>query len=267
MSNCQTCPLVQAINQIRGGGFYNDGAEESDGTIVKIGGGDTEYVCDDTSYYINVRFIELARFELSKPNVEQCKAKFNKLFGWMSENATRRDVCRRMIDASSMKALVYNQFIKLIDILGKLNDFIVAAVVDAGRQGRRVNVSIPDILFPPDVDVYIIYNTKLLTHTMNLVLSYMSKLNINDLLDAPITEKFDVIPDFKPSVDLNFGEKIPAASALQTPEQYMARMKALLQFEADTAKYVQEVEKYNCGVVNQVNRVFSVVEKIIRHVK
>ena len=135
------------------------------------------------------------------------------------------------------------------------------------RRGQSVNVTIPDILFPPDIDVYIIYNTKLLTHTMNLILSYMGKLNINDLLATPITETFDLVPDFVPTVNIDLDEIIPTASAPQTPEEYIARMKALLQFEIDTAKYVQEVEKYNCGVVNQVNRVFKVVEKIIRGVK
>lgn len=258
---CKVCPLVQAVNVIRGGGLFIDDLEESDNTVVKIGGGDTEFICDDTTYYINTRLIELARFEISRPDLIQCRRKFQRMFAWIT---TREDVYKKIIDESQIKGLIYQQFINLVELLDKLDSFILAKVTEVGRTGRNLNITVPDILFAPNIDIQIIYNPSLMRATINNILEYMRRLNINALLRENVSETFELLPEFSPVHDLT--EMAPHGIAVST-EEYINLMHKMLDFEMETAKYVQEMESYYRDAINITHKVFKYVQKIMENVK
>lgn len=259
----KVCPLIVAIGDIRTGGFYSDDAEDLDNAVVCVGGGDTEYVCDDTSYYLNLRMIEIARFELAKPDLEKCRAKFERMYGWL-QGKTREQLYRKLIDDSQMKRLLYRQFLSLVEAIVRLEDLISVKVIEHSRKGKPINVTIPDIMLLPHIDTQIIYEPAVLTKTMNAILGYMDKLNIGSMLSGPIGETFELVPDFAPTHIPNFKDIAPKLRApLGSPEQYINEMKILLSFETETTKYIQELERYHCLVINHVNKVHRVMKKII----
>jgi hypothetical protein len=263
MTECKTCPLVVAIGKIRGGGLYTDDEEQNNNNIVTVGGnGDTEYICDDTSYWINLRLIETARFEISKPSLDLCKRKFQRMYGDY-KGKTREYIYTKIIAESQMKKLMYKQFIALVESLVKLDDWLLAKVDDNARKGKPINITVPDIMLLPHVDVEIIYKPEVLTSTMNSILQYMSKLNINSLLKDPLTIEFGSVPDFNPVNSVNMNDIIPYPDKLTSADDYLTAMKKLSDFEIETAKYVQDIEKYHCEVISKVNCVFHAMQKIM----
>ena len=57
----QECPIISTIKEIHGSGIYID--EVPDAQILILGGNDKiiQYVCDEASYHLSVRMIQVAR--------------------------------------------------------------------------------------------------------------------------------------------------------------------------------------------------------------
>lgn len=259
----KVCPVVKAIGEIRGGGIYSDDAEETNNNLIKIGGSDSEveFVCDDMSFYIMSRKMELARFELSKPNLAVIEAKYNAMF---------RDVVgidysalyTRIIDRALKKKYIYDQFVQLVDLLGSMEQTIAAKVDALGRKGQPINISLPDIFLLPHVDTLIVYRPDILADTMNKIIDYVNKININALLKEPLNIHIPRVEKFAGSPP-DMKTKIEPVQSTSSPEEFLAGMHKILDQELVVAKYIQEIEKYQCEVINHVNKVYDACKKII----
>lgn len=101
-----SCPVVQAIKEIRGAGLYKDDPEESAENVIKLGGEGDEFVCDDMTFYMMARKMELARFELSKPDFAQCKSKYARMFKDVVGNDYSQ-LYKKIIDKALKKKFLY----------------------------------------------------------------------------------------------------------------------------------------------------------------
>jgi hypothetical protein len=257
-----TCPVVAAIREIRGAGLYKDDCEESPDDVIKLGGNNTdiEFVCDDMTFYMMTRRMELARFELSKPDFAQCKAKYTRMF----KNIVGIDystLYTRIINQALKKKFLYKQFVELVELIGETEQLIEIKVNSAARRGVPINISIPDIILLPHIDQLIIYRTDILCATMNKIINYMNKINVNSLLSEPVNSN---IPQIKPFAVTppDMKTQIPEIDATDADE-FLAGMKRTLEHEMAVASYIREVEKYQCGVINHVNMAYDVCKKII----
>jgi hypothetical protein len=252
-----TCPVVQAIKTIRGGGLYT---ENNDENFIKIGGGDVEYACDDATYYINLRLMEVARFELVKPNLQKYEEKFVKMFAkYSGEN--RKYLYRQIIDDSQMRRLLYRQLMALFDSIAVLEKWILTQVMKQSKKGTSINVSIPDIFLLPCVFDDIYYDTDLLLGTMNKIIEYAQKINVNALLESPVEEKFETMEDEVP-LKIDMADEIPVTKC-GTLDEYKAATKKILDFEIETANYVRSVEAFQTRVMKYINRILNFINNIM----
>ncbi|SIP86076.1 Hypothetical protein PACV_363 [Pacmanvirus A23] len=255
-----TCPVVAAIKEIRGAGLYSDDDSQN---MIKLGGSDAEVsmICDEMSFYIMVRKMDMARFELSKPNDVQCKLKYAKMF----KNIAGRDyaaIYALLIDSVLKKKFMYNQFVELVNLIGKMEELIEIKVLEVGKAGKSINVTIPDIFLLPNIDMLIIYRPDILEATINKIIDYINKLNVNSLISTNVQTGVKLVEKFtadRPDMD-TVVTKIENA---YTVEEYLAKMKEILEHEMRVADYVRLVEKYQCTVINHLNSVYDICKKII----
>jgi hypothetical protein len=260
-----TCPVVRAIKEIRGAGLYQDENSESTDRVIKIGGNNspTELVCDEISFYIMVRKLELARFELSKPNIEDCRIKYKKMFGEVV-GLDYSSLYSRLIDTVLDKSHIYRQFVELINLIGELEQTIIIVVRTVGTRGTPINMSVPDMFLHPHIDKLIIYRPDILSDTINKVIDYVNKLNINSILTEKITVSVAPVEKFKPkhlpSMDTIIN---PAENEIPSPEKFIEVMQSILGQETEVANYIGEIEQYQCYIINRVNEIYDVVRRMI----
>lgn len=229
-----TCPVVKAIAELRGGWEY----EETQ--TIKIGGSDKEeYVLDDANYYITLRKIDLARFELSRPSDEKIKKFFLEYAKFVG--GTRRDIYKAIYTGNRY---LYKQFIHLVDIIGKLENTLSVAVL----RHDNLNVSIPSITFLPDIDEIILFDTFALEQTMNKIINYVNKLNIEALTGVK-KRQISEVPSFTATLDMDV--------RLDATGTELEQMKKMLEQEVIVAAYVDKLEKYHTAVINHMNSVFD----------
>ncbi len=259
MSAQRVCPVVEAINAIRGGGIYKDDMEDDPSAIVRVGG--VEYVMNDISYYISSRKIELARFELSRPTLQACKAKYKKTFApltGLTYSALRVHIIDRAID----RPFAYEAFINIVDLIGKIEELIIDVVATLARKGKPINISLPDMLFLPHIDRIIVYDPAAMEHTMNKIIEYINKLDVGSITDAPkLTQRIPNVARFIPPAavdDMAHSTVVsPDTSTLSTPEDYIAAMKTISEAETHVTEYVSGIEKYHCVVVGHMQQVYD----------
>lgn len=252
------CPVVTTIREIRGGGLYLD--EESETNVIRLGGGETEFICDSVSFYIMSRKMELARFKLSNPTPDLIAAKVNKMFGdiiGMDYTALYSHIIKKYV---AKNGYLYNQFVQLIDLIGTMEELILAKVESAGRKQIPINISIPDIFLSPNVDQLILYRPDILHHVVNQIIDYVNLLNVNSILSTPRrTTVSHVAP---------FSALVPSMATLVVCNPTynftdIRNLDILLQHEMVVAEYVREVEKYHCMVINHMNLVYSICKDIV----
>lgn len=253
-----SCPLVQAITASRTGGFYNN--EDEDGEIVRVGAG-PEYICNDTAYYINLRLIEIARLEIQKPSDENCQKTFNRLFQQFV-GKTRYSVYRRIIDESHIKTLICRQIISLIDSINKFNHLLILKIAQQKNRNDAIfnNISIGDPSRIPDITADIVYDPDILCETANSIISYVNMLKIPALIKKHIDIK--TVNAFTAD-KLNMDAPYPNFDKYESVDVCIANMKKMVDFEVDTAKYVQEIEKYQCYIINHLNPIHEYISEII----
>lgn len=252
------CPVVKTICEIRGAGTYIDDPELHDNNVIKIGG--VEFVCDDMSFYIMSRKMRLARFELSRPSLIACEAGYSNMF----RNVVGIDYATlytRIIDSALKKKYVYYQFMQLVDLIGEMEQLIIARIDTAGRSGQSINISLPDLFLLPHLDRCIVARPDVLAHTMDKIIEYINKINVNALLKEPVrgivprVAKFSCLaPDMKTVIP-----PIDASSV----EEFISGMHKTLEHEIVVASYIQDIEKYHCMVINHMNQVYDICKKII----
>lgn len=254
------CPVVETIKEIRGSGLWIEDDDQEN--IIKLGGSEsnTSIVCDNVAFYMMTKKMDFARFKLSKPNYNACKSKYHKDFKKIT--GTYAEVYTRLIDNVLKKNYMYTQFTDLVDLIYNMELLIVSRVESESRAGHNINISLPDIILLPHIDKLIIYRPDILTETINKLINYINKVNINSIIkdniraDIPNVEKFDKKLDMATKIISREDEPGDA-------EEYITEMNILLDQEMIVADYVREIEKYHCIVINYLNKVYDVCKKLI----
>ncbi len=267
-----SCPIITTIHEIRGAGIYADDQEESTDRLIKVIRADTrgassaqqiEYVMADVSFYMMSRKLELARFEVSNPTLTACKLKHKKMFSSII-GLTNAELCTYIIDKALNKKYLYTQFTRLVDLIGDIEGLIIDQVDALGRDGRQINVSLPNITFLPHIDQLIIYNPTALEQTTNKIIDYINKLNVNSILAAPIVTKLRPVPPFRPTVPLDsISQWADDLAPTDTVSGYLLDMKKMMSREMLVATYVNEIEKYHCDVINHMTAIYLTCKLLV----
>lgn len=252
-----TCPVVRVIREIRGSGLYDD---DNSSNVIKLGGADNEFICDDMTFYITVRKMEFARFELSRPDYAACKQFYAKKFKNIV-NIDYSQLYKRIIDDALKKKFLYRQFVDLVEIMGEIEQMVELKVIKSARKGLPINISIPDIFILPHIDQLIIYRTDILAQTMNKIIDYVNKINVNTMLSEPVISNIQHVPAFTGDVPV-MTTQIPELTA-SNADEYITGMQSILNHEMVVANYIHSIEKYQCSVINHLNQVYIICKKII----
>jgi len=101
----------------------------------------------------------------------------------------------------------------------------------------------------------------ILCATMNKIIDYTNKINVNSILTEPVNSNISQIKPFAVTPP-DMKTMIPEVDAADADE-FLAAMKKTLEHEMVVANYIREVEKYQCGVINHINSVYDICKKII----
>lgn len=245
-----SCPVRRVIAEVRGAGLNESGA-------VKIGGSESSctIVCDSMDFYITSRKMDFARFELMNPDIDACARKCDSMFV-----GTYAELYRHLIDKVIDRHL-YTQFTQLIKLIGDMESVIISKIAIAARTNAAINVTLPNILLLPHIDSVILYRPDLLCLTVNKIIDYMNKINVNVILRSPLIIKIDRVPmpNIRP-IDMSREIERPVAGSAH---EYLVGIKRSLDMELEVAAYAQDVEKYHCEIIARLNIVFDYCKKII----
>lgn len=249
-----TCPVVKAISEIRGAGLFID---DDTSSIIKLGGNQSncEIVFDDMLFYMNSRKLELARFELSKPSMSDCETKAKKFYGGI----TYSELYSKLIDTVFKKKYMYEQFVRLVDLISDMEKLIEKKVEYISGMGKPLNITIPDIILLPHIDKLIIYRPDVLNNTTNKIIDYVNKININTIIDNPVRINVKPVDKF---VMRDMNTEIPNITG-RNPDEILKSMHQSLEHELNVCKYLHEIEKYQCNVINRLNDVFDVCNRLV----
>lgn len=245
------CPVVKAIANIKTGGLYSDEDQEENSVKIK----DVDYVCDNVSFYTNLRIINFARFELLKPTIEQYKEKFAQLYPWIQDGQIEISpyiLYNNIIESSKMGKYIYSQFIRIVDSIANLEKFISDNIIV--NKNYPLNISLPTLVLPYDANIKLIYSPQLLQMFMNKIISYVNNINLSlerRIEIDPIAEFTDKIPD----------DNISISSDLAA---YRENIHKLLDAELRITQYLRKIEQYHCLVINHTNRIFIEMSRLMR---
>ena len=266
-----TCPVVKVIREIHGAGLADEdtgrvalawqsqsrrkrgGAEDNDdGTISK------SVVMDEVAFYITMRKMELARFELSAPSVTACAAKYRSMFR-DTIDVTYSELYTRLVD-KVVGHTMRDRFVRLIDMLGDMESLIIIKADMLARDGRAINVSLPDMCVGPSVAI--VHQPEVLCAAANIIIDYVNNIRIDSLLRTPTgPSRIPHIAAYSgPTPDMTTAVSSIVAS---TAAGYMAGMQKILSHEVELAMYVRDVEAYHCKVINHLGAVFVVCDQLI----
>ncbi len=247
-----TCPVVQAVSEIYGGNIYED--EECTARVIKIGGNDV--VFDDASFYIMSKKMEYARLAVN-PSLEILSNRYQLMHKASNYESLYKHIISQVFD----KKYLYNQFIRLINLIGDIGELIVTKCNHAARSGHAINVSLPNIDLLPTVDVLIVEDPLILHQTINNIIDFITKINVNSLCKLPGNLHVDKIQPFAaPGLDMS---TTIALGNPKTEEEYLGAIKSLVDHEIIVATYVREVESYHINAINTINKIFAKCDELI----
>lgn len=259
----EVCPVVKAIREIKGAGLTKSSAE-SVIILHKIGGNgaeDEKHVCNEVAFYIVKKKIEFARFELSRPTIEQCHTmieSFPKLIA---------DAYFEIIDSTLKDRHMYTQFISVINFLGKVEEAVAEKVLQCRVEKKALNISVPDINFA-NIDESIIYDPDILTKVTNDIVKFANKMNINSILDEKIaTKKIDPLPPFQSArgpIDMR-EQIIQLRNNPQDSKEILQDMSRAIDKIISVAEYVREIEKYHILAIKKINEVMEKFDVLIKN--
>src|ERR1700744_2611681 len=247
----KTCPVANVIKDIYGAGWDDDDSAR----LIKLGGSDTEIVCDDVSWYIMSRKIELARFELSAPDFAACELKYEKMFSRLA-GMKYSAAYIVIMDSALQKKYLHEQFTRLIDLLAEMEQIISTRIATLARANAQINISLPDIFLLSNVDKIILYRPDLIAGVINKIIDYANGFQINAILTSPAGAKIPSVEQFKPpGIDLH--ASIPLSPRTHTADEYIIFMKKILEHECVIADYIRDIEKYHCIIINHMNKIYE----------
>ena len=243
----KVCPIVAAINKIYEGGLTpsNDSA-----TCVDIHGNDV--VCDDVAYYTNLRIIDLAHFEVTKPSLERCKEKFLQFNYDTSINST--GVIKSLFMQSNIKKVIQKRFIDCVGAIEKLEEYILYKINN--KKMRPGKMSLPNLMLEPNAADQVWQASA--TELTNRLIDYINKMDIVAIINSPM-RKFELISDIDnvPHEDLIIDSKYDSVS------DYMAAMHKIIDFEIKYTKHAQIIEKHQCKIVRTLGQIIAFIADII----
>ena len=239
------CPVIEAINEIRGAGINDDSG------LVKVGG--IDFVCDNVSFYMSLRIMDLARFKLSKPTLDDCIKKANKFF-IDTVDKSAEEIYNNII-------LNCDQFAKQIKSCIKIIDEFEKNLIKALETNTNINIAVTDL--------NIITDTKLLTlrpdalySSVNGIVDYVNSINVDDIsISAGEKISIEHIEPFN-AVQPGWAETIQGPSG-ETPYDYLNDMKRVLDEEMEIAKYAKRVEEYHVLAIKKISEICEKINTII----
>jgi len=241
------CPVVKAIREIRGAGIYKD--EFDDANLIKIGGNEaTEYICDSVKFFIMMRKMEFARYELTNAP----------LYNFVKKLPVCRnywDMYIYIVNTELDNKYIYKQFVNLIDLIHSIEKYIIAKV--ERLQHSSINLSLPKLVFEPDIDEVILYRPDILGAEINKLIKYMGKMNINSIIDEHIDQNIELVKIFDKKIDFN--QLMPDPQKMNVRKYAQEYMK----HEEIVANHVMDVEQYHCYIINHVNDMYKICNKIV----
>lgn len=256
-----SCPVVDAIKSIRGG-FYSTESGFSDDSLVKIGG--KERVCDDVKFYAMKRQLEFARFKLSKPDKQQCEAKYQLMFDGVIGRSYGQ--LYSMLADKLFKHL-YEQFIILVDLIGEMEKLIanyIQIIAKLSQFRSSINVSLPDIIFLPDTDVTIMRSPDELSEIVNRIICYVNNIDINAIIKEPISVQIEKVPKYVGNrINLQDEETIAEKVSPMDDNHPIYLLEETLKHEMVVIDALLDAEKYHCGVINRMSDIIDKCKMII----
>jgi hypothetical protein len=246
---------VRVISEIKGSGVFKSDLEYTNDRVVKIGGSDSnvEQVCDNIQFYIMTRMLDMARFELSCPNLDQCHAKSIRMFDDIAGKSYAQVYDILMTKCNKLS----KQFDGLIKVMDEFEKHLLSKI----SKLAEINISLPDIVFIPDTEI-LIYRPDILKYTMDKIINYVNSINVNSILCTPVVSNIEPVPEFKVNA-LSWDTLIEHPSG-QTSDEYISSMQKSLNSEMIVAEYANSVEKYQADVINHMNAVYDILKKIIK---
>lgn len=248
-----SCPVVRAIDEIRGGGL-----EDETGHVVIVGG--YTRVVDDVAFYMTARKLDFARFELSGPKADAISARHRSFFGWMFDDAgkilTDDIICARLIDKTIGRSALHDQFIEVVEMMGRLETTIYERTM-GGELSDSLNISLPEIVLQPNIDRLITYRPDVLKHTVDRLVAWVNAVNVVSISagksQSARVETISTPPDVMPKKILPSPDTNPT----------LVGMKSLLAHEMHFCAHLREIEKYHCEAVTVLGRVVERIGAII----
>ncbi len=244
----QRCPVVDAIKKISAGWDFSGAATP----VLKTGSDESQALrtCDGMAYYMTVREMELARFRVSNPTVEQANAFFKKYHDELSGKSYGQ-VYMSLVGKLSPVKFIFSDFSAITELVAVIEGKVALRVGTA--QMCDLNLSLPDINIYQELVEAATAAPSVLLKLANEFISYCNKLNVNILLDKPSVSEFKLIMAKPPSM-LDMSQVIPHLPADGLQSQ-ISSVKKLLKYEMEIVRYLMKVEEYQCNIMNHVYEV------------
>jgi len=271
-----SCPIVNTIKEIKGASWYTDDPEYNEKDVIIMGGFDetssgsshaVAYVCDNAKFHLIVAKMDLARLELQQ-NIDVYRRKF--LSDYKPFIGKDYGTAYTYLVDTILGPYLYNQFVDIVDRLAQMEELLSAKIDVMSRKNQPINISIPDIIFLPNVDVLIKYDPVILEKTINRVVDYVNKININSIIAAPISiniPHFEKFSDRYSGLDMdeliNVNDEFEKIKGKITCEDYIKVMKKILYHKEKILNYVVCVEEYQCAGINHIGKIHQEYKKII----
>jgi hypothetical protein len=241
------CPLVIMYDQIRAGGWYDDTIddEELEAQAVFVGGNEC-YMPDNITYIMNMRGVMMARMKLHGKSPVEILEKMYAIYKGKNES----QIFDILLTQSNTYTYVLEQFTKLMSLIANINAYIQKAItIDSSLQ---LDLSLPDILLPQDSPQNALQKNEVLKAIMNRIIEFISKLNLKPLGIAI----GDIAPFTQEPPEISHNDSNVVNFEPNASEEDLQRIRKI---ELDIAKKVLVYEKYQCDIVNHVNKIFHVI--------
>jgi hypothetical protein len=227
---------------------------------------DCEMSHGDMCFYMTARHMDVARFELTKPNLEAC-IEYLRRYDFAGKDY--QYLYKRIITHSQpSKMILYYTFVKTYELLDHLEEYLMLKLA---AKSTVSNVSIPTLQLDTNTASMIVFSPKVLFDAVTEMCKYFNSINIKSIRCArsadsaknadctePIQNK-EVIP---PTIDLK--TKIPhTIDDVLTAETCMEKIKTLLHHEMEVAKYIYAVEEFQAKEITVMNKLSTSVKSML----
>lgn len=259
------CPVVRTIKEIyKRTNSYDGGSETEDVKLTLVGGEEKmPVIYGDMDFYMTVRKLEVARFELGKPDIEKCT---RYLLAHPFANKSYHDVYITILRASPSKSFLYRQFVDLYNMVKTMEMTIMENI---GKYKKCVNISLPSLAINGSVDVAMLYKPNILQQIAEALVDYMNELDISCIAssvsrpgDKPSRKKFKL--EAKPPTVIDMKKIVPHISGDSlTTTSAIEKIHEILSCEIEVANYIRQIEGYQAEIIDVMNDIFAQCQLIV----